>query len=112
MPDVLNLPVDIARDKLKESTLVMNIVDYVDSDTVEKDYVLSQDIPEGSVVKKYSTVDVYVSNGSDLVDLTPLNLIGMNGEAAKLLLEQYKLKPVLNQEAHDSIPEEIGRAHV
>ncbi len=105
MPDVLNLPVDIARDKLKESTLVMNIVDYVDSDTVEKDYVLSQDIPEGSVVKKYSTVDVYVSNGSDLVDLTPLNLIGMNGEAAKLLLEQYKLKPVLNQEAHDSIPE-------
>lgn len=105
MPDVLNLPVDIARDKLKESTLVMNIVDYVDSDTVEKDYVISQVTPEGSVVKKYSTVDVYVSSGSDLVDLTPLNLIGMNGEAAKLLLEQYQLKAVLQQEPNDSIPE-------
>lgn len=105
MPDVYNLHVDMAKAKLKEANLDMKILGYEDSDVIEKDYILSQVVPEGTVVKKYDSVGVYVSNGSDQIDLTPLNLIGMNGEAASLLLEQYKLKAVLEQEASDGIPE-------
>lgn len=105
MPDVLNLHVDMAKAKLKEANLDMKILGYEDSDTVEKDYVLSQVIPEGTVVKKYDTVGVYVSNGSDLVDLSQIIMTGMDGESAKLVLEQYKLLAVLQPEYHDTIPE-------
>lgn len=107
MPDATNLPMDMAEAKLKESTLVMRVAGYEDSETVEKGYVIRQVIPEGTVVKRYSTVDVIVSNGTDLVDLSQLqpNLVGMESEAAKLLLEQKKLVPVLQQEYSDTVPE-------
>lgn len=105
MPDATNLPVDMAEAKLKESTLVMRVTGYEDSDTIPKGYVISQLTPEGTVVNKYSTVDVIVSNGSDLVDLAQLALTGMEGEAARLLLEQNKLVPVMEQEYSDQVPE-------
>lgn len=107
MPNAENLPVDMAEAKLKESTLVMRVAGYEDSETVEKGYVIRQTIPEGTVVKRYSTVDVIVSNGTDLVDLSKLqpNLVGMESEAAKLLLEQKKLVPVLLQEYSETVQE-------
>ena len=105
MPDVYNLHVDMAKAKLKESNLDMKILGYEDSDTIEKDYIISQAVPEGTVVKKYDSVGVYVSSGSDLVDLSQIVMTGMDGEAAKLVLEQYKLNSALQPEYHDTIPE-------
>lgn len=107
MPDVANLPQDMAEAKLKESTLVMRVAGYEDSETVEKGYVIRQTIPEGTVVKRYSTVDVIVSNGTDLVDLSQLqpSLIGMESEAARLLLEQKKLVPSIQEEFSDTVEE-------
>lgn len=105
MPDIYNQPVDVAEAKLKESTLVMRIIGYEDSDTVEKGYVLRQANPVGSIVKKYSTIDVYVSNGSSLVDLNQLGLTGMTGDSAKLVLEQYHLNALLQPEYHETVPE-------
>ncbi len=105
MPSAVDLPVDMAEAKLKESTLVMRVAGYEDSDTVPKGYVISQLTPEGTVVDKYSSVDVIVSNGSDLVDISQLGLLGMDGEAARLLLEQYKLEPVIQQEYNDMVAE-------
>ncbi len=105
VPDVLHLPVDMAEAKLKESTLVMKVSGYEDSDTVDKDCVISQAIPEGTIVQKYSTVAVVVSRGTDLVKISELSPAGMTGDAAKLLLEQNKLVVKTQQEYHDTVPE-------
>lgn len=105
VPDVLELPVDMAEEKLKESTLVMKVSGYEDSDTVEKGRIISQNLPEGTVVQKYSVVSVVVSNGSDLIKVSELSLDGMTAEAAKLLLEQNKLMVNQQPEYHDTIQE-------
>ncbi len=105
VPDVLELPVDMAEAKLKESTLVMKVSGYEDSDTVDKDCVISQGIPEGTVVQKYSTVTVVVSKGTDLVRLSHLSLDGMTADAAKLLLEQNKLVVKTQPEYNDTVQE-------
>lgn len=105
MPSAIDLPVDMAEAKLKENTLVMRVAGYEDSDTVPKGYVISQLTPEGTAVDKYSTVDVIVSNGSDLVDLSQLGLLGMDGEAARLLLKQCKLDVTVQPEYSDMVVE-------
>ena len=105
VPNVLELPVDMAEARLKESTLVMKVSGYANSDTVDKDCIISQEFPKGTVIQKYSTVTVVVSNGSDLVKLSELTLEGMTEEAAKVLLEQKKLIVKEEQEYHDTIKE-------
>lgn len=105
VPDVLELPVDMAEAKLKESTLVLKVSGYEDSETVDKGCVISQQYVQGTMVQKYSSVNVVVSNGSDLVTLSELSLDGMTGEAARLLLEQNKLVVKESPEYHDTVPE-------
>lgn len=106
VPNLLELPVDMAEARLSENSLVLKVDrNYQYSDTIEKDRVISQNIPEGTVVQKYSTVTVIVSKGSDLVKLSDLSLDGMSAEAAKLLLEQNKLVVNPQNEYHDTIQE-------
>lgn len=69
MPSVLGLPQDMAREKLKESSLVMEITGSEYSDNYTEGQVMGQDILAGTVVKKWSTVGVTISKGSDKVDL-------------------------------------------
>ncbi len=104
-PDARNLPVDMAEAKLKESTLVMKVVGYEESDTVNKDYVISQSPAYGSAVSKYSTVEVIVSSGNGKIDLSQLGLVGMEGDAARLLMEQKKMVPELEPQYSDIYPE-------
>lgn len=103
MPNVVNLPEDMAEAKLKDNTLVMRISGYEDSEDIEKGYVIRQDNPEGSIVPKYSTVNVIVSNGTDVVKLSELAITGLSVEAAKTLLESRKLVPVVTEENHELI---------
>ncbi|MCI9147599.1 MAG: Stk1 family PASTA domain-containing Ser/Thr kinase [Hungatella sp.] len=105
MPDVLHLPVDMAESKLKESNLVLKVSGYEDSETVDKGCVISQQFPQGTVVQKYSSVSVVVSNGSDVVNVSEMSLDGMTGEAARLLLEQNKLTVREETEYHDEVSE-------
>ncbi len=104
-PDVLGLPVDLAEAKLKERTLILKVSGYEDSDTVDKGCVISQQIPEGTIVQKYTAVSVVVSNGSDLVKVSEMSLDGMTGEAARLLLEQNKLVVQEKTEYDDTVAE-------
>ena len=78
----------MAREKLKESSLVMEVTGSEYSDNYTEGQVMGQDILAGTVVKKWSTVGVTISKGSDKVDLNALNLTQMTGEDARLLLEQ------------------------
>jgi len=104
VPNVLEFPVDMAEAKLKESTLILKVSGYEDSDTVAKGCIISQQYPEGTVVQKYSAITVVVSNGSDLVNVSEMSLEGMTGEAASLLLKQKKLVAQEKQEYHDTVP--------
>ena len=103
MPDVFDLPEDLAETKLKESTLIMKIAGYEDSDTIVKGHVISQENKAGTPVPKYSTVNVVVSNGSNKIDLDELKLTDLNGEAAKRLLETKKLVVSTVEENNETI---------
>ncbi len=105
-PDATNLPVDMAEAKLKESTLVMRVVRYEESDTVENNYVISQSPAEGTVVQKYSTVDVVVSTGNGLIDLQTLALTSMDKAAAASVLTQNGLKAEFVDEYNDTVAQD------
>ena len=102
MPSVLGLPQDMAREKLKESSLVMEITGSEYSDNYTEGQVMGQDILAGTVVKKWSTVGVTISKGSDKVDLNALDLTQMTGEDARLLLEQKGLVVEVREENSDT----------
>ncbi len=105
-PDATNLPVDMAEAKLKESTLVMRVVSYEESDTVENNYVISQSPVVGTVVQKYSTVDVVVSTGNGMIDLQALALTSMDKSAAAAVLAQNGLKSEFFDEYNDTVAQD------
>ena len=103
MPSVLGLPQDMAREKLKESSLVMEVTGSEYSDNYAEGQVMGQDILAGTVVKKWSTVGVTISKGSDKVDLNAMDLTQMTGEDARLLLEQKGLTVEVREENSDTV---------
>ena len=103
MPNVLGLPKDMAEAKLKEYNLVMSIETEDYSDNYKADQVMLQDVAEGEVVEKWSTVGVTISKGSDKVDLSSLGLEQLSGEDAQKLLKDKELQVTLKEEANDNI---------
>lgn len=103
MPNVLGLPKDMAEAKLKEYNLVMSIETEDYSDNYNADQVMRQDVAEGEVVEKWSTVGVTISKGSDKVDLSSLGLEQLSGEDAQKLLKDKELQVTLKEEANDNI---------
>lgn len=103
MPNVLGLPKDMAEAKLKEYNLVMSIETEDYSDNYKADQVMCQDVEEGEVVEKWSTVGVTISKGSDKVDLSSLGLEQLSGEDAQKLLKDKELQVTLKEEANDNI---------
>ena len=103
MPNVLGLPKDMAEAKLKEYNLVMSIETEDYSDNYKADQVMRQDVAEGEVVEKWSTVGVTISKGSDKVDLSSLGLEQLSGEDAQKLLKDKELQVTLKEEANDTI---------
>ena len=103
MPNVLGLPKDMAEAKLKEYNLVMSIETEDYSDNYRADQVMRQDVAEGEVVEKWSTVGVTISKGSDKVDLSSLGLEQLSGEDAQKLLKDKELQVTLKEEANDNI---------
>lgn len=103
MPNVLGLPKDMAEAKLKEYNLVMSIETEDYSDNYKADQVMRQDVAEGEVVEKWSTVGVTISKGSDKVDFSSLGLEQLSGEDAQKLLKDKELQVTLKEEANDNI---------
>lgn len=104
MPNVLNLPQDMAESKLKEYDIVMQVTGEEYSENYASGYVMRQDVDEGTAVEKWSTVGVTVSRGSDRVDVKALNLSGMDKKQAEELLKEKDLVPSVKEEANDTIP--------
>lgn len=103
MPDILNLSLDLGEAKLKDSTLQMKIIGYEESDTFAKNTIMRQEIAEGTIVAKYSTVNVVVSNGSDFIKLSEMSLTELNEEAATSLLKNQNLAVSIKKENHDTV---------
>lgn len=103
MPNVLGLPKDMAEAKLKEYNLVMSIETEDYSDNYKADQVMRQDVAEGEVVEKWSTVGVTISKGSDKSRSFFLGLEQLSGEDAQKLLKDKELQVTLKEEANDNI---------
>lgn len=48
-------------------------------------------------------VELYVSNGTDLIDLSSMGLIGMDQTAATALLDQNQMNAVIQQDYSDTV---------
>ncbi len=102
MPDVRNLYIDDAVTELKKSDLDFHFT-YEDSETVEKDHIIAQQIEPEQIINKGTMVELYVSSGTDLIDLSSIGLIGMDQTAATALLDQNQMKAVIQQEYSDTV---------
>ncbi|MBO5413740.1 MAG: Stk1 family PASTA domain-containing Ser/Thr kinase [Clostridia bacterium] len=80
---------DEAIKELKDLGLVPE-VEEVNSDEIEKDYVIEQDVAEGEEILKGSTIKIKVSMGIEQVEVP--DLTGMTEEEAKQALTNAKLK--------------------
>jgi len=104
MPNVLDLPRDMAESKLKEYDIVMKVTGEEYSENYSKGYVMRQDVDEGTAVEKWSTVGVIISKGSERVDVKALNLSGMDKKQAEEILKDKDLIPSAKEEANDTVP--------
>lgn len=80
---------DEAINELKELGLAPEVIEE-NSDEIEKDYVIEQDIAEGEQILKGSIVKIKVSMGIEQVEVP--DLTGMTEEEAKKTLTDAKLK--------------------
>lgn len=90
MPDVRNLPEDLAENQLKEQFITMKRT-YEFFDDVEKGRIARQDPAPDTVVLKGSSVNVVVSNGSDKLDITSFGIDNLDGTTAQKFLENRNL---------------------
>lgn len=104
MPNVLDLPRDMAESKLKEYDIVMKVTGEEYSENYSKGYVMRQDVDEGTAVEKWSTVGVTISKGSERLDVKALNLSGMDKKQAEEILKDKDLIPSAKEEANDTVP--------
>lgn len=104
MPNVLDLPRDMAESKFKEYDIVMKVTGEEYSENYSKGYVMRQDVDEGTAVEKWSTVGVTISKGSERVDVKALNLSGMDKKQAEEILKDKDLIPSAKEEANDTVP--------
>ncbi len=102
MPDVFDLSEDLAEQKLKESYLNMKCT-YEFSDDIQKGNVIRQDPAKGTVVSKWSNVNVVVSNGTDKIDVSQLGLETLDLEAARRVLVARRLAVVVEEVESESI---------
>lgn len=103
MPDVRNLPEDMAESQLKEYNLTMKRTGYEYFDEVEKGRIASQDPEPGEIVLKGGSVSVVVSNGSDKMDLAEMGISDLDGSTAEKFLISKKLKVEVVEEESETV---------
>lgn len=95
MIDITNMNVGSAKEKLDKYKLDINI-DYQYSDTVEKDSVVSQSIPDGNEIKNGDKLNIIVSLGKR--DLEKLKKDGINELGKVPIMMYHGIKNMKNSE--------------
>ncbi len=104
VPDVRNYTDAQAVTLLHEAGLEVTH-GYEYDDTVEKDYVISQEPAANSKVAQGTTVKIIVSNGKESVPATVPKLVGMSEEDAAAALTEAKLVGNPSYDYDDEVPE-------
>lgn len=104
VPHLLGLTEEQAQQALRAVFLKISY-DYAESEEEEKGLVIAQNIQEGTIVSKQSSVLVTIGEGSGKLDLTDLHLKQKHVDTAKALLEAQKLKVVIQEEYDDQAEE-------
>ena len=102
MPDLYNMPEDMAEDQLKEYYITMKCT-YEYFDDVEKGRIARQTPEAGEIVPKGSHVSVVVSSGSGKLDLGSLGLANLDATSAQNFLENKNLKVSVVEEENESV---------
>lgn len=90
MPDLYNMPEDMAEKELKEAFITMKCT-YENFDEIEKGRIARQTPEAGAIVPKGSHVQVVVSSGSGKLDLGSLGIANLDATSARNFLENKKL---------------------
>ena len=91
VPNVQGVKVDEAVNALEAKGFVV-AKDYAHSDTVEKDYVISQSPTSDSKAQKGATITIVISEGREIKKVSVPDLRGMTESAARTKLEEMGLK--------------------
>ncbi|MGN0158137.1 MAG: Stk1 family PASTA domain-containing Ser/Thr kinase [Brotaphodocola sp.] len=102
MPDLYNMPEDMAEEQLKKNYITMKC-SYEYFDDVEKGRIARQDPKAGEIIPKGSHVNVVVSNGSDKLDLSSLGLANLDATSARNFLENKNLKVHVVEEENETV---------
>jgi serine/threonine protein kinase len=104
VPPLVGERLEDAQAQLKAAGLEYTI-DRSFHDSVKKDYVISQSIPAGQVVKQTRVVALVVSDGPKMT-MVP-NVKGKNRREAEIDLDNYKLKAEFSEEFSSDVPQGI-----
>lgn len=101
MINVVGMHIDEVQTKLNEMNLGCRIASTEESDTLDKDYVISQSILQGEKVDKYTTIELVVSSGIKGYEVP--NVLNLKSEDAVKALENVGFKVEIKNENHDTV---------
>lgn len=101
VPDVSELTVSKAKDKLEDAGLIVNSkIEEVSSEKIKKNRIIKTNPKAGSTVKKGSKVTLYKSTGVKTYELE--NYVNMDKDEVKAILEEMGLKVTIKEIEPDS----------
>ncbi len=103
LPNVVGMTEDLAARTLKDSSLNVKYT-YEESDTVEEGIVISQDPEAGGVALRWSDVTIVVSSGTDIIDITSLELDNATMETATQILNSHNLNVLTIEVSDEEVP--------
>lgn len=92
-----------ARDALKKLGLGLRVSGTVSSDTIEKNKIVTQDVEEGKVVEKNTTINVELSSGTGEIEIP--SVTGLTEDQAEKKLTEKGFKAVRDYTYSDTVAE-------
>ncbi len=102
MPSLEHIPYSEAEVILEDLSLTLEIASSAYSDTHDKDTIISQDPIEGTIVGKEANIKVILSLGVESFEVP--DVMELNYDVAKDLLEDANFEGVISQEYNENIP--------
>jgi len=102
MPNVEGMFAEDAKNVLRDNSLGQRW-EYESSRTVEKDYIISQSVAEGTVLDKHREVVLVISTGKESVSVAGLNINAMPVESATSALIERGLLVEVIEEYSDNV---------
>ncbi|MCF8018218.1 MAG: Stk1 family PASTA domain-containing Ser/Thr kinase [Vallitaleaceae bacterium] len=102
MPSLEHIPYSEAEAILEDLSLTIEVASSAYSDTHDKDTIISQDPVEGTIVGKEANIKVILSLGVESFEVP--DVMELNYDVAKDLLEDANFEGVISQEYNENIP--------